>query len=178
MVSKGITHIIRSIGLWNNMADASGTEKRRNSQRFRSIASGFRNRVSKMGKGLGPNRRLPSFRRLKGKGKANTHTAEQQAQVEAILESFRLEGGPSQAALVVAKSGDRMVGGITDRDLVHLTWYRATAGGVFERIRGIHGGFYQPSVDDAGARVCVQCTSALDAAQAAFAEIGPIEIGA
>lgn len=164
--------------------------KRRSSTRLRSLASfsSLRSRVSKMGKDMSQAgkalqpKHLPSFRLRRKQGATGAALAgptdEQLQQVESILEGFALEGGPSQAELIVAKAGERMVGGLADKDLVHLTWYRATAGGVFERIRGVHSGFYQPSVDDIGARVCVQCASAFDHAMSGFAEVGPIVLGA
>ncbi|CAN0457444.1 unnamed protein product, partial [Discosporangium mesarthrocarpum] len=39
-----------------------------------------------------------------------------------------------------------------------LAWFRSSEGGGFQEIAGVTGPFYQPSVDDVGTRICIQCT--------------------
>lgn len=45
-------------------------------------------------------------------------------------------------------------------------------------LEGVHGGFYQPSLDDIGARILCQCSDASDEAASTFAEYGPVVLGA
>lgn len=167
------------------MADRADKAHRRKSGSFRRLASfggKFKSTMGKAGKTFTPPK-LPSMLRRKGqpaKASAQPERAfseEEVHKVEEILGQFRLEGGPTHSTLVVAKAAGRLVGCVADEHLVHLTWYRATAGGAFDVIQGVHGGFYQPSIEDVGARICVQCASAVDPSQATFAEIGPIREG-
>eukprot|EP00736_Rhodelphis_marinus_P013845 Rmarinus@m.1266 len=102
---------------------------------------------------------------------------EEKERVVAILQDFKLEGGNPHTQLIWAKSGTQMVGGIQDEGLIELKWFRATSGGRFVEIVGAHGGFYQPSIDDVGCQICVQCNPLTDdQAQPAFAEVGPLPL--
>ena len=48
----------------------------------------------------------------------------------------------------------------------------------FQVLESVHGGFYQPSLDDIGARILCQCSDASDEAASTFAEYGPVVLGA
>jgi hypothetical protein len=108
--------------------------------------------------------------------KGNNGTEQQE--LLGIVTDLKLTGcvanyHPYQTNLIVAKAGDRFLGGTEE---LNLAWYRATTGGKFLSIAGVSAGFYQPSVDDIGANVCVECRLASDPDIVNFAEVGPIEV--
>ena len=83
--------------------------------------------------------------------------------------------------MIYAKSGDLVLGGPDDQDVISIKWFRAggrSSGGRpdtavqsspssstvvgfghFEELVGVNGGFYQPSVDDLNCRIIVECSS-------------------
>ena len=63
-------------------------------------------------------------------------------------------------------------GGLRER--LRLTWFRGTDDGKCVEIAGVTGGLYQPSVNDIGATVCLQCTLADDPSVQNFLEYGPV----
>lgn len=162
------------------------------SGKFRSLGKD----MARAGKGFSPNMKhigrgsLPTMLRRRTAGAAAGADAgqatdsqavseEEMATLESLLSDLALESEGSQHThLIVAKSGGRMVGGLSDAALVHLTWYRATAEGIFQILPGVQGGFYQPSAADTGSRICVQCNAVKDPSLATFAEIGPVLAGA
>ena len=91
------------------------------------------------------------------------------------IEHVRLnQTGPYHTdQLWVSSKGQKL----TERntDLV-MAWYRATPQGDFFNIRGVNGGEYQPSVDDVGARICMQCQSAQYSHVFKLVEVGPIDM--
>lgn len=179
-----------------------GGSSRRASGKFRRLTSfsgKFRSLgkdMARAGKGFSPNMKqigrstLPTMLRRRTAGAAAGADAgqatesqalseDEMATLEGLLSDLTLESeGHQHTHLIVAKSGGRMVGGLSDAALVHLTWYRATPEGTFQILPGVQGGFYQPSVADTGSRVCVQCNAVKDPSLATFAEIGPLQAGA
>jgi len=105
-------------------------------------------------------------------------STEEQKELLAILENVNLQGGEFHTDLVVAKSSDRYVGGAEDTGKLSLSWYRALPGtnGKFMRIADLDGGFYQPSADDIGSMICLQCNLVSEPDLVNFAEIGPVQL--
>eukprot|EP01138_Halocafeteria_seosinensis_P007622 gb/GECG01007790.1/.p1 GENE.gb/GECG01007790.1/~~gb/GECG01007790.1/.p1 ORF type:complete len:873 (+),score=199.86 gb/GECG01007790.1/:1-2619(+) len=92
-----------------------------------------------------------------------------------LFENFQLHGGPYIKDVVTANSDGRMLGGLGDEGVLTMRWYRASGTtNSFDLIRGIEGGFYQPSVDDIGARLLCQAANAHDEGQSGWAEWGPL----
>jgi len=85
-----------------------------------------------------------------------------------------LHGGPYISDIVTARAGERMLGGLGDEALLQMIWYRQAAGGDFEELKEVTGGFYQPSADDIGARLLCRATARNDAGLSAFGEWGPV----
>ena len=91
-----------------------------------------------------------------------------------ICEKFELHGGPFITDIIMARAGDRMLGGLEDQATLQMTWYRQAGGGDFDELPGVKGGFYQPSADDIGARVLCRATALEDEGMSAFGEWGPL----
>ena len=64
------------------------------------------------------------------------------------------------------------VGGLRAR--LRLAWFRGTDDGKCVEIAGVTGGLYQPSVNDIGATVCLQCALVDDPSVVNFLEYGPV----
>lgn len=118
-----------------------------------------------------------------------------------LFENFQLHGGPYIKDIVTANSDGRMLGGLGDDGLLQMRWYRASGTtNAFDLIdgtsncdwflillcvgigstldsTGIEGGFYQPSVDDIGARLLCQAANAENEGQSGWAEWGPLAMG-
>ena len=78
--------------------------------------------------------------------------------------------------MLQAKALGKVLGSPEDVGLVGLRWFRAKEGGSFDQLADVKGSTMQPSVDDAGCRLCVQCYDLKDEAQSHFAEFGPIAL--
>jgi hypothetical protein len=70
------------------------------------------------------------------------------------------------------------LGGSDDEDVLKIVWYRMFPTGSLEVIEGVIGGFYQPSVDDIGARLLCRCQDSIREEFTGFGEVGPILLGA
>ena len=68
-------------------------------------------------------------------------------------------------------------GGVDDEDLLRMVWYRMSKAGAMVEIPCVTGGFYQPSVDDVGARVLCRCQDSLREEYTCFGEVGPLTMG-
>ncbi len=91
--------------------------------------------------------------------------------------------GLVHSCVIFAKSEETVLGGPDDQGVVTVKWFRTggeggsggrtgvgggacggdvsavCAGGDFELLEGVTGGFYQPSVDDVGCRIIVECAA-------------------
>jgi len=94
-----------------------------------------------------------------------------------IIQGLSIEGSPSkyQSVLLLAKSHGKVLGAPEDVGLVGLRWFRAREGNEFDPI-DVRGSALQPSVDDVGCRLCVQCYDLKDETQAHFVEFGPMAL--
>ena len=77
---------------------------------------------------------------------------------------------------MLAKSEGRLIGGLADDELLKMQWYRAGTGseGGFAEIKGVHGGFYQPSAEDVNCRLLCRATNTENEGQSGFGEWGPL----
>jgi hypothetical protein len=107
--------------------------------------------------------------------------ANEERELEQLLESVKLIGGPHHTDLIVAKASDasgteRYIGGAGDKGKLSLSWHRATSGGKFMTITDVQGGFYQPSADDIGAHVCLKVHLTSNEELSSYSEVGPITV--
>ncbi len=68
-------------------------------------------------------------------------------------------------------------GGSDDENVLRIVWYRMAGAGALQPIEGAVGGFYQPSVDDIGARLLCRCQDSIREEFTGFGEVGPILLG-
>ncbi len=97
------------------------------------------------------------------------------SEVSALISGFSIQGGVYQSDVIAAVSSNRMVGTAQDEGVIMLKWFRCTETGAFDEIKGVNTGFYLPSADDIGSRICAQISSVDDETIQSFAQVGTIE---
>jgi hypothetical protein len=66
---------------------------------------------------------------------------------------------------------------LDDDDVLRIVWYRMVGAGDMIPIRGVSSGFYQPNVDDVGARILCRCQDNIREEFTCFGEVGPLKMG-
>eukprot|EP01029_Cantina_marsupialis_P009314 TRINITY_DN2177_c0_g2_i1.p1 TRINITY_DN2177_c0_g2~~TRINITY_DN2177_c0_g2_i1.p1 ORF type:complete len:858 (-),score=253.75 TRINITY_DN2177_c0_g2_i1:749-3322(-) len=122
---------------------------------------------------------LNKMKQKKKENEDETESLNLEDDMEQLLAGIQLEmpdSDTSHLGMVVARSNGRIIGGTEDEGILSVKWYRAYKDEKFVSIEGIKSGFYQPSYDDIGARICIQCNRVDGGMGGAFAEIGPLKL--
>lgn len=110
----------------------------------------------------------------KEKSTPNKATVDRQKQVEQLVENFRLQCPQTHLGLVVAYSSTSLAPLIDNN--VRFKWYRmGDTSEQFVQIDEGPRGWYPPTADDIGKKICANCEDTLDQGFCRYAEAGPIE---